>query len=232
MIRAALFVLASLMLAACSSDVDRAKAMLEDSLVITTDLAFEQVTAYPGGVVCGTYSAYEAHGEAPLRNQPFIVRGEQLDKRPIDQDWQFFCNDDQAAALHQLSGIGPFSGENEELMAITRQMTVLTQALEAYYEDNFYYPDAEQGLQALLQKPTGGRSLVRYREGGYLDSLPVDPWGRDFLYSEEQWGRTKGHFTLTSLGKSGVPGGEGDEADVSSKYLRYLQHLSGIAGRN
>ncbi len=220
----------TLLLAACTSDVQLAKQLLEDSLVLKEGLQFHEVRAYPGGVVCGEFSAIVSLTEPPVQNQPFTVIEGQLNRSPERMDIKVLCNDDPAAAFMASTGIGPVSKDNPELVKIIRDYAAFADALEAYYKDNFYYPSADQGLAALVTPPEGGRPLVNYREGGYLAAVPLDPWERAYVYTDEQWGRTKGRYEITTLGRSGDPGGEGADADVSSNYLPYLLHLARVAG--
>ena len=70
--------------------------------------------------------------------------------------------------------------------------------------------------------------MPNYRQGGYLDTLPNDPWGNPYQYTATQWGRTKGTFELISLGLDGKTGGEGLDSDINSKYLRYYRHIIGV----
>ena len=83
-------------------------------------------------------------------------------------------------------------------------------ALNMYRLDNFAYPSTEQGLQALVQTPPG---TPNWRAGGYLDRLPIDPWGRPYLYLHP--GR-HGEIDVWSHGADGRPGGEGANADIGS----------------
>ncbi len=224
------YLVAAALLAGCSSDVDRAREAVTDSLVITTDLEFHDLETFPGEVVCGSFSAYTSYSEPRVEHQPFLYRRGNVDKAPSARDLKFYCSADHSNTLLEMSGIGPFTADNDALAQITRDMTLLTAALEAYYADNHVYPTAAQGLAALVSKPEGGRPLPRYREGGYLKSVPSDPFGNPYRYSEVQWGRTKGRFTLSTLGRSAQPGGGGDEADVSTEYLPYLQHIALLLG--
>lgn len=75
------------------------------------------------------------------------------------------------------------------------------------------YPTEEQGLQALLEKPTGGRDCKNYRPGGYIDKLPEDPWGYDYVYLSPDEGRS---YVIVSYGRDGEEGGEGEDADIRS----------------
>ena len=87
----------------------------------------------------------------------------------------------------------------------------LMQALKLYRLDNQRYPAAEQGLQALVVKPSTGPAPVNWKP--YLDKLPNDPWGRPYQYMNPG---VKGEVDVLSLGADGQPGGEGKNADIGS----------------
>ena len=87
----------------------------------------------------------------------------------------------------------------------------LMQALKLYRLDNQRYPGAEQGLQALVSKPTAGAIPPNWKP--YLEKLPNDPWGRPYQYLNPG---VKGEIDVMSLGADGQPGGEGKNADVGS----------------
>lgn len=87
----------------------------------------------------------------------------------------------------------------------------ITTALNMYRLDNFEYPTTEQGLEALVQAPPG---VQNWRQGGYLPSLPKDPWGRPYLYLRP--GTHGGEFDLWSQGADGRNGGEGAAADIGN----------------
>ena len=84
-------------------------------------------------------------------------------------------------------------------------------ALKLYKLDNQRYPAAEQGLEALVKKPTGGAVPPNWR--AYLDKLPADPWGRPYQYI---FPGVKGEVDIFSLGADGTAGGEGKNADIGS----------------
>ncbi len=86
-------------------------------------------------------------------------------------------------------------------------------ALNLYLLDNGVYPSTEQGLDALVTKPTTGIIPKNWKEEGYLDKDPKDPWGHPFVYLSP--GLHK-EFDLESYGSDGVDGGEGKDADVES----------------
>lgn len=92
-------------------------------------------------------------------------------------------------------------------------VALLEQALETYRLDNLAYPRGEQGLQALLQAPAGLARPERYRKGGYIRRLPVDPWGNPYQYRMP--GR-QGAFDVFSFAADGVEGGEGENADIGT----------------
>ena len=87
----------------------------------------------------------------------------------------------------------------------------LMQALKLYRLDNQRYPASEQGLQALLVKPTTGPIPSNWKS--YLDKLPNDPWGRPYQYLNPG---IKGEIDVMSFGADGQPGGEGKNADIGS----------------
>lgn len=89
----------------------------------------------------------------------------------------------------------------------------LVQALKMYKLENGRYPTTEQGLKSLVQKPTSGPIPSNWKEGGYVEKLPKDPWKRDYLYMAP--GRN-GEVDVFSLGADGEPEGEGINADIGS----------------
>ena len=87
----------------------------------------------------------------------------------------------------------------------------LMQALKLYKLDNQRFPSADQGLDALVKKPSVGSLPVNWKP--YLDKLPNDPWGRPYQYVNPG---VKGEIDVFSFGGDGQPGGEGNDADVGS----------------
>lgn len=88
----------------------------------------------------------------------------------------------------------------------------LGQAMEMYRLDNAAYPGATDGLSALVSPPASLVMPQNYRSGGYIKSLPADPWGRSYQYRAP--GRNGQPFEIYSLGADGQPGGEGENADI------------------
>lgn len=93
------------------------------------------------------------------------------------------------------------------------QIESLSMALKQYKLDNGFYPSTEQGLRALKEKPTIGRVPQNYPQKGYLDIMPKDPWGLDYVYISPG---EHGDFDLISLGADREEGGEGVNADIKS----------------
>ncbi len=89
----------------------------------------------------------------------------------------------------------------------------LAAALELYRLDAKAYPTTEQGLDALVHRPTLSPVPTAWAEGGYLGSLPVDPWDNPYIYITPG---KKGAFDLMSFGADGAPGGDGIDADLTN----------------
>jgi general secretion pathway protein G len=88
-------------------------------------------------------------------------------------------------------------------------------ALDLFYLDNGFYPTTEQGLKALVERPTTGPSADKWGQRKYLDSeaIPLDPWGHEYFY---QCPGSHGRFDIICYGRSGVEGGEGYDAAINS----------------
>jgi general secretion pathway protein G len=93
-------------------------------------------------------------------------------------------------------------------------MKSIEEALGLFKLDSGFYPSTDQGLKALVEKPTTGRIPVKYSAEGYLKKVPVDPWGTPFVYLSP--GLHSNNFDLISYGADGQPGGEGFDADINS----------------
>ena len=101
--------------------------------------------------------------------------------------------------------------DDARVMAARTDVNNLSQALKLYKLDNQRLPTTEQGLQALIVKPTATPVPASWKS--YLDKLPNDPWGRPYQYLNPG---VKGEADVMSLGADGQPGGEGRNADVGS----------------
>jgi len=89
-------------------------------------------------------------------------------------------------------------------------MKGIEQALNLYRLDTGGYPTTEQGLEALVRKPSTPPVPRQWNPNGYLEKLPADPWGNAYVYVSDG-----GRFTLKSYGADGAEGGDGKFADVT-----------------
>ena len=101
--------------------------------------------------------------------------------------------------------------DDARVTAARTDVNNLMQALKLYRLDNQRYPSAEQGLQALVARPTAAPAPINWKP--YLDKLPNDPWGRPYQYLSPG---IKGEVDVLSLGADGQSGGEGRNADIGS----------------
>lgn len=103
--------------------------------------------------------------------------------------------------------------DDARIIAAKQNIATIMQALKMYKLDNQRYPTTEQGLQALVVKPTTGPDAPGWKTGGYIDKLPNDPWGTPYQYLSPG---IKGDIDVFSLGADGQPGGSGIDADIGS----------------
>ena len=101
--------------------------------------------------------------------------------------------------------------DDARVTAAKTDISNLTQALKLYRRDNQRYPTAEQGLQALVTKPTAAPVPNNWKP--YLEKLPMDPWGKPYQYVSPG---VKGPVDVFSFGADGQSGGEGRDADIGS----------------
>ncbi len=86
-------------------------------------------------------------------------------------------------------------------------------ALEFYKLDNNIYPSTQQGLEALIKKPSGLPEAKHWKTEGYLKAVPVDPWGNPYQYMSPG---QKNAYDLICLGADGKPGGDGHAQDITN----------------
>ncbi|EED36657.1 general secretion pathway protein G [Luminiphilus syltensis NOR5-1B] len=105
------------------------------------------------------------------------------------------------------------SADDARIKKVAADFKSIETALKIYRLDNFIYPSTEQGLAALVTPSTLAPEPRNFKAGGYLSELPVDPWGREYLYlSPGEYGEVD----IYSLGADGLPGGEGQNADIGN----------------
>ena len=101
--------------------------------------------------------------------------------------------------------------DDARVTAARTDVNNLMQALKLYKLDNQRYPSSEQGLEALVKKPTAGAIPPNWKP--YLDKLPGDPWGRPYQYLNPG---VKSEIDIFSFGADGQAGGDGKNADIGS----------------
>jgi len=103
--------------------------------------------------------------------------------------------------------------DEARITAAKQDIGSIVQALKLYKLDNMRYPSTEQGLQALVSKPSSAPIPPNWKGNGYLEKLPNDPWGNAYQYLQPG---LHGDVDVMSLGADGAAGGEGSDADIGS----------------
>lgn len=103
--------------------------------------------------------------------------------------------------------------DEARITAAKSDIATITQALNLYKLDNQRYPTTEQGLQALVRKPTIAPVPTNWKSEGYLDRVPKDPWGTPYQYLQPG---VHGAIDVFSFGADRASGGEGNDADIGS----------------
>ncbi len=110
-----------------------------------------------------------------------------------------------------------YMGRTDEAKAVKAKVDIaaIVTSLKMYRLDNGTYPSTEQGLMALIEKPTTEPSAPNWSQNGYLDKkkLPKDPWSREYIYI---YPGVHEELDILSYGADGVAGGEGKNADIKS----------------
>ncbi|WP_308447416.1 type II secretion system major pseudopilin GspG [Parachitinimonas caeni] len=101
--------------------------------------------------------------------------------------------------------------DEARVAAAKQEIGSINQALKLYKLDNGRYPTSEQGLRALVEKPTAPPAPSNWKS--YLDKLPRDPWGNEYIYLNPG---VKGEIDILSYGADGQSGGEKYDADIGS----------------
>lgn len=107
--------------------------------------------------------------------------------------------------------------EQARIAAAHTDMRAIASALEMYRLDNRVYPTTQQGLEALVTRPTIQPVPPNWHADGYLAQLPADPWGNRYVYTRPAAG---GRFEIVSLGADGEEGGEEAASDIRYSEVR------------
>ncbi|MBT8440396.1 MAG: type II secretion system major pseudopilin GspG [Gammaproteobacteria bacterium] len=103
--------------------------------------------------------------------------------------------------------------EEARIAKASQDLRAIGAALDLYRLDNFTYPTTDQGLAALVTAPGDLQSGANWKKGGYLERVPKDPWGNDYLYLAPG---SHGEYDLYSWGADGASGGSDSAADINS----------------
>lgn len=103
--------------------------------------------------------------------------------------------------------------DQAKVVAAKNDVRTLVSALKMYRLDNGRYPTTDQGLKALVEKPTSGDIPSNWQKGGYIEHLPKDPWKTPYQYLNPG---IHGDIDVFSFGADGKPGGEGYDADIGN----------------
>jgi len=103
--------------------------------------------------------------------------------------------------------------DEARVVAARQDIAALTQALKLYRLDSKRYPTTEQGLQALVARPSQAPVPDNWKTGGYVERLPMDPWGKPYQYLNPG---LHGELDVFSYGADGALGGEGFDADIGN----------------
>ena len=102
--------------------------------------------------------------------------------------------------------------DDAQIIKAKADISNIENAMKFYRLDNFAYPTTEQGIEALVTKPTDP-SIRNWKAGGYIDRLPKDPWGNPYLYLNPG---NNGEIDIYTLGADGNPGGDGLNSDIGN----------------
>lgn len=103
--------------------------------------------------------------------------------------------------------------DEARIQKVQADFKAIETALKIYRLDNYVYPTTEQGLIALVEKSSLDPEPRNFKGGGYLEEVPSDPWGFDYLYLSPG---ENGEVDIYSLGADGLSGGEGQNGDIGN----------------
>ena len=104
--------------------------------------------------------------------------------------------------------------QRANLEKIRADMANTGKALELYKFNELTYPSTSQGLDALVIPHSELKNPFLYPEGGYISSIPTDPWGREYIY--EYPPRRSAKYDLYTFGADGIEGGSGEDSDIGN----------------
>jgi general secretion pathway protein G len=225
-IKLSLLLAIALLLQGCVSQTELAKDTLESGIYSDNAVTYRNIETYPGRVVCGEFTTRRTIREIDYKL--FIFHAEKIIKQPTAEDLAVFCSLTPLKGLYTVSGIN-FSGESKtNLLQIRTDFSVLDTSLKQYQSDNVWVPKTNQGLKALVQPSDIAPKPRAFREGGYIGQIPIDPWGRPYIYAGPMYAGVQGQYKLTTLGADGEVGGTDSNADIGAHHVKYLNHIEEV----
>lgn len=213
-------VIMTLLAQACANHTQMAEEAVQSQFILN-NVTFRNVESFPGNLVCGEYTT----SRRKRNYRPFIYNLGDLNIRPSKEDRSIFCGENAAQALFQIYGIS-FNGEaGISLMQVREDYLKLDIALEQYRAENSYLPKTEQGLIALREPSEIAPKPHAFRNGGYIDKVPLDPWGTPYIYTGSNFAGVEGSYKLLTLGADGKEGGIDENADIKSDYMKYINYV-------
>lgn len=103
--------------------------------------------------------------------------------------------------------------DEARIVKAKQDIRIMQNALQLYKLDNYAYPTTDQGLEALVVKPAEEPEPKHWKDGGYIDRLPKDPWGNPYQYLNPG---VFGAIDIFSMGADGQLGGEGINTDIGN----------------
>lgn len=211
-----------LLLGACGDPVETAREAVIAELNKRGDYEIIDAALHGEGAVCGHYRMMGKWGEEG-RPEAYIYRDGRAHLFASEEEVAVFCSETPAAAVQEHFGIN-LEGEGlEAIRQVAGDLDAISGALENYYKNHGNYPSTLQGLAALREKPEGRPKVSDYPEGGYLETIPQDPWGEPYQYKAPSWGGVKSPYQLWTQGADRAPGGSGPDTDISTEMLPFLK---------
>ena len=105
-------------------------------------------------------------------------------------------------------------GDEARVTVAKADIRSIANAMEFYRMDNAHYPSTQQGIEALVQKPSGYPEPRKWGPEPYIKKMPTDPWGNPYIYVNDGM-----VFEIMSLGADGEEGGDGVSSDIALSQL-------------
>lgn len=202
-----------LLVSACASFKSDYEERLIRSLPNQREVSFSEEQIYPGQVLCGKYASFTSNSFI-RETRSFIVTPTLVMRYPDKNSIAVFCSDEPAKSLNSTLGITPENDDWSELAELARDMALLIDGINAYYEDKYTLP---ANLELLLAS-----------DQGISEDTLIDPWGHPYFYRGGLSGRTTPQFDLLSYGADGEAGGDGAARDILHQELPLLRHVLSV----